>query len=108
MAEQDRAATSRGFDKAREHVEPRAFAGKARFVHFTQTRAGTGEIFGTPQHHRDRRIAVATRASGFLVIAFDRFGSAAWATKRTSGLSMPMPNATVATMIMSSEATNAA
>ncbi len=34
------------------------------------------------------------------------FGRSRWATKRTSGLSMPMPNAIVATMTMPSSRTN--
>ena len=46
------------------------------------------------------RQAIAAGAAGFLVIGLSRLlGRSRWATKRTLGLSMPMPKAMVATMI---------
>ena len=59
---------------------------------------------GGPEQPRLGRLAVAPGAAGLLVIGLDR--SSGWRRgprSRTSGLSMPMPKATVATITISSE-----
>jgi hypothetical protein len=53
------------------------------------------------QQHRARGLTVTAGAPDLLVVALDVAGSAACTTVRTSALSMPMPNAMVATMTSS-------
>ena len=51
------------------------------------------------KHQSIRRLAIASSAAGFLIIAFNIFGIFICTTKRTSGLLMPMPKAMVATIM---------
>ena len=63
---------------------------------------------GSARSSRLRRVAIAAGAAGLLVIGLDALGRSRWATKRTSGLSMPMPNAMVATITRPHRAGSAA
>ena len=49
-----------------------------------------------------RRLAVAPGAARLLKKVFERAGMSAWTTRRTSGLSMPMPKALVAAIARNS------
>ena len=76
VAQQHGTAAAAGFDQRGQRVQPGALAHAAGFVHFLQPHSRAGEIVRTPQHDRHRRIAIAPRASGFLIVALDRFGDA--------------------------------
>jgi hypothetical protein len=109
VPKQDRPAARRRFDQRGKRVEPLALAGAAvrldlEFDSPTRDR----KVLGRPEQSRVGGLAVTPGAAGFLVERLDRLGIPAWATTRTSGLSMPIPNATVATITISSELTNAA
>jgi hypothetical protein len=107
MAKQDRSPAAGGLDEDRERIEPIALASTAiRFDLLLDAAAGSREILGSPEEPGFRGLAVAAGAARLLIIGFDRLRDPAWATKRTSGLSMPIPKATVAAMTISSESTN--
>ena len=73
MAQQQRAAATGGFDQARHGIDPAALPSAAAFLHLVEPHPGAGEVLCPPQQQRDRRIAIAARAAGFLVIGLDRF-----------------------------------
>ena len=86
-----------------ERVEPLALGRLAGSSTSVSIRRRAGEIVGAPEQPGLGGLAVAAGAAGLLVKASIDLGMPAWATKRTSGLSMPMPKAIVATIAMSSE-----
>ena len=108
VAEQDGAPAGRGFDQAGKRVQTLALALAPPGLDLgLDAAAGEREILGGPEQPGFGGVAVAPGAAGLLIISLDRLGTPAWAMKRTSGLSMPIPKATVATITMSSDATNA-
>ena len=86
MAEQDGAAAAGGLDQSGQRREALTFAGLAVRFDFADPLAGAGEILGAPEHVRDRRVAVAAGAAGFLIIALDRFRQAGVGDEADVGL----------------------
>jgi hypothetical protein len=102
VAQQSHAAAVGGLGQGQQGVELAAhdlfevFAGRALVDHAALVDARRCQAVGHPGM---RWLAVAAGSSGLLVVALDVFGHVQGVpTKRTSGLSMPMPKAMVATI----------
>ena len=91
MLEQNRAPAPPRFNQRAKCGEPRPFAGQALFIDIAKPLARLGKILSPPEHMCRRRIAVAPRPSGFLIIAFDRFGQAGMRDKADVRLVDPHP-----------------
>ena len=89
VAQQQRSAAAGGLDQLGHRVNPLALALAARFFHLAYPMAGPSKIVRCPQQERDRGIAIAPGAAGFLVIGLDRLRHAGMGDKSHIGLVDP-------------------
>src|SRR5690606_34216681 len=76
VPQQHRAAAPRRLDQHRQRIEAGALAGLPALVDLTDPLPSLGEVAGSPQHHGNSWIAVASGSPGLLVISFDRLRDA--------------------------------
>ena len=86
MAQQDSAAARRRLDERTQRREPRAFARLPVGLDLVDALARADEILGAPEEMRDRGLAVAAGAAGFLIIGLDRLGQSGMRDETDVGL----------------------
>ena len=108
IGEQGLAPAARRLAQRHQRVEPLAVDALLLVggVAFVDLQAAQPDVAHAVERQRIGRQAVAAGAADLLVIALDVGRHVGVETKRTSGLSMPMPNATVATMTTPSSCRN--
>src|SRR5690606_31737084 len=101
VGEQDLPSARRRFAQTDKRLELLALNSPECFAAFglVDPAAQLHSVLHAVGHPGIGELAVAPGAASLLVIGFNRFRQVKVATKRTSGLSIPMPNAMVATTI---------